>query len=212
ELLPGGVHKALQIMAPGLRFEDAWEYGSQQQLVLELGMGRGRLAAQLFFMGCTVIGVELANERFLMAAAALERLAHRCSHTYEMSRRGQEARIRKKDGPVGALCEVRQGNFLDRVTKEEVAAATLVILQVFLPKSVWPQLRIFLEELKGGCRILSYEDLRQTVWAGTLAARYWPAVGPLRRGTGSTATRRLALEASSQGCCCCCWKWWWWLL
>merc|ERR1719456_1113354 len=99
----------------------------QNQLCLELGMGRGRLALQLLLSGATVIGVELASERYRLAVAAFERLAHRSPEQFEISKRTAEAiRIRRRGGPKGAICEVRLGNFFDVVTASEVNASTLI--------------------------------------------------------------------------------------
>jgi len=163
ELLPGGAARALEIMNSRSR-EDGLVSPQRldQELVLELGMGRGRLALQLFLAGATVVGVELAAERYGMAVSALERLAHRRPDQFEISRRCAEAiRIRKIGGPRGALCEFRLGSFFDVVTTEEMAAATIVFAQVCLPSPVWPRVRAMFEHLQAGCRVLSYEDLEK---------------------------------------------------
>eukprot|EP00411_Alexandrium_monilatum_P090817 CAMPEP_0175743722 /NCGR_PEP_ID=MMETSP0097-20121207/57182_1 /TAXON_ID=311494 /ORGANISM="Alexandrium monilatum, Strain CCMP3105" /LENGTH=447 /DNA_ID=CAMNT_0017052057 /DNA_START=11 /DNA_END=1350 /DNA_ORIENTATION=- len=185
ELLPGGLARAFDVLldsegggasdasdgaatgsGAAASAADRLENLASGQLVLELGMGRGRAALQLFLSGATVIGVELANERYGLAVAALERLAHRCPEQFEISRRTSQAvRIRRVGGPKAAICEVRLGNFFDAVTGEEVEAATMVLLQVCLPQPAWPRLRSLLLHTQAGCRILMYEDLRK-MWEG----------------------------------------------
>eukprot|EP00931_Biecheleriopsis_adriatica_P047155 TRINITY_DN27158_c0_g1_i1.p1 TRINITY_DN27158_c0_g1~~TRINITY_DN27158_c0_g1_i1.p1 ORF type:complete len:481 (-),score=68.93 TRINITY_DN27158_c0_g1_i1:59-1501(-) len=204
ELLPSGTSKALAVMAPGISFESP-NMPSQNKLALELGMGRGRAAAHLYFMGMTVVGVELAHERFCIARQALERLAHRCPHTYEMVYlKSQEARIRRCAGPQPAIYEVRHGNFFDQVTSEEVHAAALIFLQVDLPKSVWSPLRNFLGQCRSGCRILSYLDLK-LVWQGCGEFAFRDIGSPLlacswapERGYRFHCYERLDLEEEQQ--------------
>mmetsp|Transcript_57388 Transcript_57388/g.134576 ORF Transcript_57388/g.134576 Transcript_57388/m.134576 type:complete len:431 (+) Transcript_57388:90-1382(+) len=159
ELLPGGVAKAVKFMVnhDGV-VPDALTCGNQ--LVLELGAGRGRLALQLFLMGAAVVGVELASERYGLAVAALERLSHRFPEQYDITKRtSQVVRLGQRGGPRGAVCEVRLGNFLNKVSDEEIGSATLVFCQVCLPSAVHSSIRTMLERTQVGCRILMYERL-----------------------------------------------------
>eukprot|EP00930_Biecheleria_cincta_P028835 TRINITY_DN20088_c0_g1_i1.p1 TRINITY_DN20088_c0_g1~~TRINITY_DN20088_c0_g1_i1.p1 ORF type:complete len:278 (-),score=60.48 TRINITY_DN20088_c0_g1_i1:128-961(-) len=172
ELLPSGTAKALEVLLPGLSTGPAKGHGINQ-FALELGMGRGRVATQLFAMGAAVVGVELARERYDLATTALERLAHRCPDTYEMVFVRREASRIRRVSNHGALFEARHGNFFDRVVEAEIRVATLIILQVCLPPAVWPRLRTFLEHCKPGCRILSYEDL-ELVWRGVGRGHQFP--------------------------------------
>merc|ERR1711879_880038 len=129
--------------------------------------GRGRVALQLFLSGATVIGVELAGERYGLAVAALERLCHRLPDHFEISRRTSDSvRIKRRGGPKGALLEVRLGNFFTAVSKEEVRAATLVVCQVFMPPPTWPRVKTLMDSTHVGCRVLMHEDLRK-VWEGS---------------------------------------------
>mmetsp|Transcript_62158 Transcript_62158/g.103237 ORF Transcript_62158/g.103237 Transcript_62158/m.103237 type:complete len:527 (-) Transcript_62158:100-1680(-) len=180
EILPGGGAKAIAwLLSDGeLPTADASSSAgpppsflgdhsdSGRQLVLELGMGRGRLALQLFLSGATVIGVELASERYGLAVAALERLVHRFPEDFEISKRTAEAlRVRRRGGPKGAICEIRLGSFFDMVSPDEMAAATMVFFQVFLPPPTWPRVRNLYSSISPGCRVLSYENLRR-IWSG----------------------------------------------
>ncbi|CAK0841342.1 unnamed protein product [Prorocentrum cordatum] len=163
ELLPGGAAKALAVLAAGARPARGDATGATAglgQLVLELGMGRGRLALQLFLSGATVIGVELASERYGLAVAAMERLAHRSPEDFEIVHRGaQSVRLRRCGGPKSALYEVRLGSFFDVVTDEEIGVATLVFLHVSLPPPTWSRVRGLVARTRAGCRLLAYEDL-----------------------------------------------------
>lgn len=172
ELLPSGTAKALEVLVPGFAASSAKGHGINQ-FALELGMGRGCVAMQLFAMGAAVVGVELARERYDLSVTALERLAHRCLDTYEVVFvKRAAARIRWVSNH-GALFEARHGNFFACVAEEELRVATLIIMQVCLPPTVWPQLRTFLERCKPGCRILSYEDLER-VWRGVGRGHRFP--------------------------------------
>ncbi|CAJ1342456.1 unnamed protein product [Effrenium voratum] len=164
ELLPAGTEKALAVMAPGLHFLPEGAPGRHHEVALELGMGRGRCALHLFLAGCTVLGVELAGERYSRAAEIMERLAHRCPDIFRVSFQVAKARLSRKDSPQHSFYEARLGNFFD-VTPAEMAAATLIFLQVSIPAVTWPTLRRFLEACSPGCRVLSFEDFRE-VWHG----------------------------------------------
>merc|ERR1712032_1030185 len=99
--------------------------------------------------------------------AAFERLAHRFPQEFEISKRSSTiVRLRRKDGPKGALCEIRLGSFFDVVSPEEISASTLMIMQVCLPQPVWPRVQKLLKHTHTGCRILMYEDMRK-MWDRT---------------------------------------------
>ena len=85
------------------------------EVVLEMGMGRGRLALQLFLLGATVLGVELAQGRYRQAVAALEKLVKRHPQRYVIVGRSATS-IRAEriglDADGVHFCELRSGNFL----------------------------------------------------------------------------------------------------
>mmetsp|Transcript_34307 Transcript_34307/g.80232 ORF Transcript_34307/g.80232 Transcript_34307/m.80232 type:complete len:454 (+) Transcript_34307:120-1481(+) len=162
ELLPGGVAKAVDFLVGCSGAPDA--HSCSSQLILELGAGRGRLALQLFLMGAAVIGVELASERYGLAISAMERLAHRLPEDFSITKRtSQVIRLGRRSGPRGAVCEVRLGNFLNKVADGEIAAATLVFCQVCMPPAVYPSVRSFMEKLQVGCRVLMFERM-ESIW------------------------------------------------
>lgn len=166
ELLPGGVSKAASLLVPENGQECKAELRFHGQRALELGMGRGRLALQLFLSGATVIGVELASERYGIAVAAFERMCHRSSEHFEISKRTAEAiRVRRRGGPKGSICEFRLGSFFDAISEAEVMAATLIFCQVCLPPATYTRVRTLLSCIHDGCRVLMYEDM-QKIWKG----------------------------------------------
>eukprot|EP00435_Cladocopium_sp_Y103_P016772 s1390_g4.t1 len=120
ELLPAGTEKALAVMAPGLHFESPARQ-RHHEVALELGCGRGRAALHLFLAGATVLGVELALERYSFAVEAMQRLAHRCPEAFRVSFQTSKA--------WQEVLQVRQGDFFQLVDREEIAAATLIFLQ-----------------------------------------------------------------------------------
>ncbi len=163
ELLPAGTEKALAVMAPGLHFE----FGApkrQHEIALELGCGRGRAALHLFLAGATVLGVELALERYNKAIENIERLAHRCPDAFRVDFQNSKARLICTDATsakYNSVLELRYGDFFQLVEQEEIVAATLIFLQVRLPSASWPRVRSLLDATSPGCRVLSQQDLRE---------------------------------------------------
>eukprot|EP00439_Symbiodinium_sp_Y106_P069114 s2661_g11.t2 len=188
ELLPAGTEKALALMAPGLHFLPQGMPGRNHEVALELGMGRGRVGLHLFLAGATVLGVELAWQRFSLAAEASERLSHRCPDLFNMSFLDAKFRLLRVGGPPHAFLEARHGDFLKLVTPEEVSAATLIFLHVSLPAASWPSLRQFLQLCQPACRVLSYEESRLASFVHELAA---PAVQFARKMISLSRTSQL---------------------
>eukprot|EP00929_Paragymnodinium_shiwhaense_P094940 TRINITY_DN55824_c0_g1_i1.p1 TRINITY_DN55824_c0_g1~~TRINITY_DN55824_c0_g1_i1.p1 ORF type:complete len:441 (+),score=31.34 TRINITY_DN55824_c0_g1_i1:68-1324(+) len=178
ELLPGGVAKAFDALADSAAVAANRSDPKQRHLVLELGMGRGRAALQMFLAGATVIGVELAAERYTLAVASLERLVHRAPEEFEISRRTDETLRVRRRGDNGAILEIRHGNFFNMVSEDEVRAATAIFFQVFLPPATYPRTRTFLERAHKGCWILMFEDLHK-VWATGTGQCPYKALGEL---------------------------------
>lgn len=158
ELLPGGVARVLGLLTGGCSRNDG--HPDVRQFVLELGMGRGRVALHLFLAGATVIGVEMCRERFDVAVAAMERLAHRQPSRFEIAHRtSQVVRLCQRGGSTGGLFEARLGNFFELVSTEEFGVASLVFLHVRIPLAVRRGVRHLAAKISAGCRIVSYEDL-----------------------------------------------------
>lgn len=159
ELLPAGTEKALAVMAPGLHLPKR-----QHEVALELGCGRGRAALHLFLAGATVLGVELALERYNKTIENIERLAHRCPDAFRVDFQNSKARLICTDttsAKYNSVLELRYGDFFQLVEQEEIVAATLIFLQVRLPSGSWPRVRSLLDATSPGCRVLTQQDLRE---------------------------------------------------
>lgn len=158
EVLPNGAAKVLARLREGAQHRPA--------LALELGMGRGRLAMQIFLSGASVIGVEFASERYHRAVAASERLSHKRPEIFEISKAraatGPRVRLQNimpgKGG--GAIYEARKGDLFNVMSESEMKLATLIILQVQIPKNAREKFRNILLQTSEGCRLLSRLNLK----------------------------------------------------
>lgn len=158
EIMPCGAAHALARLRHGAP--------DRPTLALELGMGRGRLAMQLFLGGASVIGVELGSDRYARGKAAIQRLASCQPDVFEMVQANSvTTQIRRHRTSIYATAtfDARYGNFFKVVDREEVQAATLIVLHVRLPEFCWSSVRSLLSMTTAGCRVLTSEDLRQ-VW------------------------------------------------
>lgn len=157
EVLPRGAAKALARLREGAPDRPA--------LALELGMGRGRLAMQIFLSGASVIGVEFASERYQRAVAASERLAHRRPEVFAVVKAQASTRQTLQlqnvlPGPWGgAVYEARRGDFFQELSDLEIKSATLAILQVHIPENCRQKICDLLSKLSRGCRILTRLNL-----------------------------------------------------
>jgi hypothetical protein len=161
EVLPGGAAKALARLREGAADRPA--------LALELGMGRGRLAMQTFLSGASVIGVEIASERYHRAVAAAERLVHRRPEAFTISKErltsGRRMQLQRllHGTWTGGIYEARKGDFFQVLNDSEIKSATLVILQVQIPANARQRICDVLARTSAGCRLLSRVDLAE-IW------------------------------------------------
>jgi hypothetical protein len=158
EIMPGGAVRALARLRQGAH--------ERPTLALELGMGRGRLAMQLFLGGASVIGVELGFERYTRGKNAMRRLVSCRPDSFEMVQStSTNTQVRRCRTSVCATAtyDARHGNFFTVMDKDEVAAATLVVMHVRLPEFAWSSVRSLLCMTTAGCRVLTSEDLR-LIW------------------------------------------------
>lgn len=161
EILPGGAAKALARLREGA--------SNRPALALELGMGRGRLAMQIFLSGASVIGVEFGSERYQRAVAASERLAHRRPEAFAVSKAhtplGQRVQLQRllHGTWTGAIYEARKGDFFHVLNDSEIKSATIVVLQVQIPVNARQRIRDVLSRTSEGCRLLSRVDLTE-IW------------------------------------------------
>lgn len=167
ELLPDGVSKALQPRWLG----DAL---ASQSFVLELGMGSGKVALQIFLQQPRVrnmLGVELVESRFAIAEAALLRLATAmpqsftvCMHTLGKLICLEELDISQKDqGGCGRKIEFQCADFFS-LGLDLCERSDAIIFAVNVPCKAFPELCRCLSRVKEGCRLFTYHSLDSIWW------------------------------------------------
>mmetsp|Transcript_22964 Transcript_22964/g.64527 ORF Transcript_22964/g.64527 Transcript_22964/m.64527 type:complete len:414 (+) Transcript_22964:69-1310(+) len=154
ELLPAGVTK-LSI---------ALFHGREEVPgpVLELGMGTGKVALQIFLsLHRDVYGVELAPSRWLLADNALRKLAETVPSRFRYERLGEES-SRLPDSATGRICEFACGSLLD-TPLELLHRAAAIVMEVCLPKEVQRLACAMLQHCQTGCRAVGYASLHGLV-------------------------------------------------
>lgn len=158
EMLPDGVTKALDVSRLG---------GSLQakSVVLELGMGSGTVAMQIFLQ-CPVrkvLGVELVCSRYRIAEAAVEKLATGEPSVFRIVDHVPSERICLEEISTGRRLECRCADFfalgLDLVEQSDV-----IFFAVNIPCKLFPELCNRLARAKEGCRLFSYHRLESIWW------------------------------------------------
>lgn len=156
EMLPHGVSKLLskERIIPGPR----------AKLLLDLGMGAGKVAMQAFLEKrqlAHVVGVELAHARYEIAAQALKNMAAR-----KPGKLGCWEEPRMNDQSMKCLRLVEEHRILDfyhgdifELEPDLISKADAIIMAVAFPKHMFDKVRALLNRAKRGCRILTYEDL-----------------------------------------------------
>lgn len=171
-LLTVGVSKALgpQMLAVEAR---------RCKVLVELGMGTGRVALQSFLQcQCLekVLGVEICTRRFAAARTAIKRLAdaNPARFRLESSESNAFPSAVLHDGP--RRLEIRCGDLL-AVPIEEIRAADAIIAQVN-PDDIRKreEMQALLNYAKDGCRLLSGKDLSSS-WRLDVAC-CWHAYQP----------------------------------
>jgi hypothetical protein len=169
EMLPQGVSKALgpERLVPS----------TQARILLDLGMGTGKFAMQAFLeASCLehVMGVELTNARFRIAAKALKKLAARnpgrfgCQ-VHRDPETGEEKSVRLVEN--WRSVEFRLGDIF-QVENELINKADAIIMAVAFPTEMHTRVQQLLKGAKQGCRFLTYED------HGLEVSRTWDAPAP----------------------------------
>lgn len=168
ELLPESVSKAL------VRLE-----ATKSGTILELGMGTGKVAFQVFLQ-CSnahrVIGVEISPGRYEVAAAAACRLAEACpdKFSYRDANASDIAQLLNDPGVVGSECRCRvleetaTGRCLWLLENDlavvacvggPVQDAQAIFMQLRLPKEARPRAYGVLQHAPDGCRVFMLENL-----------------------------------------------------
>jgi len=158
ELLPDGVSKALQ---------PSWLGGAlgPQSIVLELGMGSGKVALQVFLQcqntSC-VLGIELVPSRYAIAEGALRHLAEVMPHQYRVSKCVLGQLIIVEETTTSRKIEFRCADFFS-LGLDLCEYSDVVFFAVHIPCKLFPQLCQRLARAKHGCRLFTYHAL-DTIW------------------------------------------------
>ncbi|CAJ1452442.1 unnamed protein product, partial [Effrenium voratum] len=131
--------------------------------ILELGMGTGKVAMQLFLStGRDVFGVELAPSRAALGFEALKRLQQAAPRFQaEVESPGDsssDSSARLWDAVAEASLEFSCGSLLD-TAPERLQGATAVVLEVCLPLELQKAACQLLQALPVGCPVVSYSAL-----------------------------------------------------
>ncbi|CAE7440970.1 unnamed protein product [Symbiodinium necroappetens] len=156
--------------------------------VLELGMGTGKVALQLFFtLHVDIFGLELAPSRYVLAASALRELS-RASERFTFQEPGDSSVLLDHD--YGVRCEFRCASLLD-TSVEMLQTASAVVMEVCLPLEVQREASKRLQMCQPGCRIVSYSALHGLVGQDC-------RLGPVKAESGLTGDGRggISLAAS----------------
>jgi hypothetical protein len=136
----------------------------EAKLFLELGMGTGKLALQVFVQVPSierVVGVELAPSRYQMGAAALKRMVELPSTTYKLKESSGSVCIVEED-ETGRILEFRCGDMF--AIHDDIAKADAIIMEVsFGEDLVLPTCQL-MQELKDGCRLIIFYRLEE-IWS-----------------------------------------------
>jgi len=164
ELLPDGVSKALHSARLGAALcEDA------NRFVLELGMGSGKVALQIFLQAPSVrrvLGVELVYSRFELGVAALRRLASAKPSELVVSADSPGELIRVEEVATGRILEFRCADFFT-IGLDLTPLCDVIFFAVNIPCKLFPKLCQRLAASKEGCRLFTYHALDAIWWADT---------------------------------------------
>jgi len=157
ELLPSGVSKALgpERLQAGL---------VEGGIVLELGMGTGKICLQVFLQCpnlARVVGVELSPSRYALALAALERVAEKYPERFAVTRQEDATKPSAVLTEGKRTLEINQGDLFE-VDRGLLESADVLYAQVVLPKEVHKQYQEFINTVKDGCRCFCYDNLEMT--------------------------------------------------
>jgi len=154
EMLPQGVSKVLGRLVTS----------PTMQVMLDLGMGTGKLALQAFLevpQLLQVIGVELTHARFEIAAKALRRLATRDPARFELledkGADGRSQSLRLLEGPRELT--FRRGDIF-KLSTGLITKADIIVMAVAFPPDMFCRVQQLLGISKHGCHLLTYEDFK----------------------------------------------------
>lgn len=160
EMLPDGVSKALHEKLLGGALAKG-DNGS----VLELGMGSGKVALQVFLQCPSVkrvLGVELVESRFQLGAVALRRFVASNPKQFRLKDDTEGQLVKAEEIATGRLLEFRCSDFFT-VGLDLTPRCDVIFFAVNIPCRLFPDLGTRLAQSKDGCRLFSYHAL-STIW------------------------------------------------
>lgn len=133
--------------------------------VLELGMGSGKVALQIFGQ-CpgvrSVVGVEIVHSRYVIGEVALQRLAAARPTQFRVAAHVPGERILLEEHG-GRSIEFRCGCIFG-MEDEQFSLSDAVFLAVNFPSHMFPKLCHRLASVKDGCRLFTYHPLYGIWW------------------------------------------------
>lgn len=156
ELLPDGVSKMLLPSRLGGSLD-------RDAAVLELGMGSGKVALQIFLQCpgvARLLGVELVRSRYLIAEAALARLEKAFPQHFRVcsQKPGEMIRLEQGGRQIEFLCNDFFSLGLNLCERSDA-----IVFAVNIPCKAFPELCNLLSKAKEGCRLFTYHAL-ETIW------------------------------------------------
>jgi len=135
--------------------------------VLELGMGSGKVALQVFFQCPSVkrvLGVELVLSRYTLGADALRRLVAAKPSEFILKAETPDQMMRVQEISTGRLLEFRCADFF-QAGLDLTPHCDVIFFAVNIPCKLFPKLCERLAAAKEGCRLFSYHALDSIWWA-----------------------------------------------
>lgn len=164
ELLPDGVSKALHPSRLGGALPPSGSYAAG--VVLELGMGSGKVALQTFLQCPSVqelLGVELVRSRYQIGEQALRKLAAQCPERFTLTCLEAGRRISMEEAGTRRRIEFRCGDFF-AVGLDLVCRTDVIFFAVNVPCKLFPRLCGHFASAKEGCRLFTYHPLDAIWW------------------------------------------------
>jgi hypothetical protein len=161
ELLPDAVTKSLQATHLG----GALSGNENNGLILELGMGSGKVALQMFLQCLSarrVFGVELVTSRFQLAEKALKHFTG-IRPELVVTKESPGDHLCIQESSSGRLLEFWRADFFD-TGLHLVTECDIIFFAVNIPCRLFPQLCQRLATAKDGCRIFTYHTLADIWW------------------------------------------------
>lgn len=161
EMLPDGVTKALETNRLGKALE------SNSATVLELGMGSGKVALQIFLQSPgarRVMGVEVVPSRYGIGEVALQKLAATWPERFKIVSLSAGSSVVLEEVQAARILEFHCADFF-RVGLDKVMDVDIIFFAVNIPCKLFSDLCRRLACAKDGARLFTYQPLEEIWWA-----------------------------------------------